>query len=190
MVRIVLLHCIVSFGVSCGRVHAAPPDPLAAFRLDHFPALRDFARSRAAPHTFGETLEHPGPGIAALNVRAFHGPSELDYSVLLFPTQASLQAWDKIEGRMAQAWVSPLRQKPDTAGVRQSRLGGIAGTLSSAIVINRILIIVGEYQHREMIRRFPRTAGTELSDAVLNRRIWAVKAALIARAKALSANRN
>jgi hypothetical protein len=165
---------------------------LSSLRLDRsFVPLRDFETMRVeSRRDFFGRRDIPGVA-AALTVRAFHGPSELRYSALLFVTRAALETWDRWMRQTSPAWFSPLRS-PAKNGLQESVLGGtIRYGLPHpwAAVVNRVVIIVGVYQN------LPRSwRGTEqelllLPDAVLAAHGAHVTAELIRRARVLSANR-
>jgi hypothetical protein len=165
------------------------PDELASFRFTHSPLLKGFVQARPEER-LSPILDRPSQATATLNIRYFRGPSELHYSVLLFPTEQALRGWDVQMAHSSPAWFSPLHG-PIRNGVQESRLGGeVRPNLPPmyAAVVNRVLITIGVSQHDEMIRRHPKLAQQALSDADLTQRMEKVRVELIRRAKALPAN--
>ena len=151
------------------------PEKLAPFRLGRSAApLRGFTQERPGSRRVAPLFEAPPGAAAALNARFFRGPSELGYSVLLFPTRRALADWERRMRSSAPGWPAPPPRR------RRAR---------ATVVVNRVLITVHAYQHAEMARRRPRLARHALADGELAKRMDAVKAELVRRAKALPENR-
>lgn len=167
------------------------PEKLATFVLGRSAARKGFSLEKEHPQNKAVMLHRPPQATAALNARYYHGPSELNYSVLLFPTNQALVDWDAQQRFSNPGWSSPLK-KPERNGIRESDLGGpIRETLPRmrAVLVNRVIIIVGVHQHEELIRRNPELAAQLLPDKELSKRQEQVRAELIRLAKAFPDNK-
>jgi hypothetical protein len=162
---------------------AATPDlnreKLASMDLARSPLLRAFsaaARGPAEPPLF----EPDVTPAAAMSARYFAGPTELRYTVLLFPSEAAMREWDRRMSGNSAAWFSPFR-RPVRHGIRECLLGGALRDdtpRGRAIVVNRILITLNVFQHDEIARRRPESARRRLPTGELCTRFAELRAEL------------
>jgi hypothetical protein len=79
------LLCAVLLLMS-GRAQAdLHPETLKPFVLDGSPLLRGFVKARSNIGVFSALASRPPGATGVLNTRYFHGPSDLQCSVFLFP---------------------------------------------------------------------------------------------------------
>jgi hypothetical protein len=164
------------------------PERLAGFRLHRFKALSGFAASK--PVFLDPLSDKPAEAAATLNLRLFHGPSELNYSVVEFSSDAGFSAWDTKMRRSAPGWVSPAAARLK-GGVRENdQVGSVHARLpiARAVLVGRYIIRIAAYQHPEMIRRNPSSKRLALSDSDLSDRLGSVKRELVRRALAVTAS--
>lgn len=161
------------------------PEKLSAFLLTSTPLLKGFELAKPEmPQP--PVLDKPNGAIATLNLRFFHGPCELRYSVLQFTSKQALTQWDQEMRRSSPGWFSP-REAPMTHGVQMSRLGGKVQPgieMPRAVVVGNHVIIVSVFQHQEMLRRQPELSKRQLSAVAMNKLLAAVLEELIKRARA------
>jgi hypothetical protein len=160
------------------------PDRLANFNLKGTLFLKGFAQAPSDKY-IAPLLEKPSGVIATLNLRFFHGPSEVNYSVLLFHNLRDRDKWDEDMSRSSPGWFSPRKHLPKE-GVQKCRQGGMINeglAMPLAALVGNMVISVGRYQHKEMVRRHPETKAQMLSDKELSVVMERVCEELIRRAK-------
>ena len=185
MLPAIILLSTPTFWVVCHAQFTKAGGQMETFRLSGSGLLKGFVAAKPTPNEFGPLFEKPPHATGVLNARFFHGRSELRYSVLLFPHQNALRAWDKQMSSTAPGWFSPLRSPKDGQGVRRMNLGGEnhpGWPRPTAINVNRVLIAIYPYQHGI-------TASGALPNKEFVRLIERIKAELIGRAKRLPANK-
>ncbi len=169
---------------------------MTAFDLSGFPLLRGFSFDERFKGSFNPPQDSLDRRFAAATWNAVYskGPTRLHYGVILFPSRAAMEAWNKQQQMNLASWVHELPSGNTSSAPSYwvekgwNGEGGkpIVFSLRSVFVVNRVLIHVLGEPTRTMVES-PQAAkeGMERS-----RLVDSIVKELAARAKKLPANQN